>query len=71
MAMAKLGDVSKGILIFFCGYYLFIAVEQAMIGQNAIATFMLAGFLIPLSIVIHSHIKNLTEKRAKLGETPT
>ncbi len=66
--MTKLGDVAKGVLIFCCGYYLLMAAGQAASGQTAIATFMFAGFLIPLSMVIHGHVK---DKKGKVNKDKT
>jgi hypothetical protein len=59
--MTTVGEIAKGILIFFCGYYLVIALGQAVSGQTAIAALMFVGFLIPLSIVVHGYVK---DKRA-------
>jgi hypothetical protein len=45
-----------------------MAAGQAACGQTAIATFMFAGFLIPLSMVIHGHIK---DKKGKVNKDKT
>jgi hypothetical protein len=45
-----------------------MAAGQAASGQTAIATFMFAGFLIPLSMVIHGHIK---DKKGKVNKDKT
>jgi hypothetical protein len=60
--MTTVGGVTKGILIFFCGYFLLIAVGQAMSGQLVLAAFMLIGFSIPLTYVIYCYVKDKTRK---------
>jgi hypothetical protein len=55
--MTTTGDVAKGILIFCCGYYIFLTITQALTGQTALAVLLLIGFLFPLSILIYSHVK--------------
>jgi hypothetical protein len=64
--MTTLDDVAKGILIFCCGYFLLIAIGQAMSGQTAIAIFMALGFIIPFSIVINGYIKEKRNKKNTL-----
>ncbi len=60
--MTAAGEVAKGILIFCCGYFLLTAIVQAISGQLALATFMLAGFSIPLTYVIYGYVKEKTRK---------
>jgi hypothetical protein len=61
--MTTTGDVAKGILIFFCGYFLLIAIGQAMSGRTlALGVFMLGGFTIPLSYIIYDYIKDRPRK---------
>jgi hypothetical protein len=55
--MTTTGDVVKGILIFCCGYFIFLIVAQAITGQTALTVFMLVGFVIPLSIVAYGTSK--------------
>jgi hypothetical protein len=62
--MTASGEIAKGILIFCCGYYLLMAIGQAISGQTALAAFMLVGFLIPLSIVTHGYVKD----KRKIGK---
>ncbi|MGD6810460.1 MAG: hypothetical protein ACQCN3_12245 [Candidatus Bathyarchaeia archaeon] len=62
--MTKLGDITKGVLIVFCIYFLIAAIGQALNGQTAIAAFMFAGFLVPLSIVIYGYAKDKKERKA-------
>jgi hypothetical protein len=61
--MTTTGGVAKGILIFFCGYFLLIAMCQAASGQTTIAVFMFAGFTIPLSMVLHGYLKDRKTKK--------
>ncbi len=56
--MTTTGDVAKGILIFCCGYFVLMMIWQAAAGQKALALFMLIGFMIPLSIIIYSYVKD-------------
>ena len=65
--MTTTGDVAKGILIFCCGYFVLIAIGQAMSGQTAIALFMLVGLMIPLSIVINDYLKDKRDKKSGIG----
>jgi len=67
--MTTSGDVAKGILIFCCVYYVLVLIAQAAQGQTALAVFMLAGLLIPLSITIHSYKKDKTDKKKLQNET--
>jgi multisubunit Na+/H+ antiporter MnhB subunit len=55
-------EVAKGILLFCCGYFLSIAIAQAMSGQLALAAFMLVGFSIPLTYFIYGYVKEKQEK---------
>jgi hypothetical protein len=61
--MTTTGDVAKGILIFCCGYFIFLMIAQAITGQTALTVFMLVGFVIPLSIVAYGYVKD--KKRQK------
>jgi hypothetical protein len=65
--MTASGEIAKGILIFCCGYYLLMAIGQAVSGQTVIVAFMLVGFLIPLSIVIHGYVRD--KRTGKLDKT--
>lgn len=56
--MTTTGDVAKGILIFCCGYYLFLTVTQAITGQTALAVLLLIGFMFPLSILVYGYAKD-------------
>jgi hypothetical protein len=67
--MTATGDVAKGILIFCCGYFVLIAIEQAASGQTALAAFMFVGLMIPLSFVIYSYAKDKREKRSSLNNS--
>jgi hypothetical protein len=60
--MTTIGDVAKGILIFCCGYYLFLTITQAIVGQTALAVLLLIGFLLPLSILIYGYVKGKRNK---------
>ena len=63
VAYDKTGDVAKDILIFFCGYFLLVAIGQAVSGQTAIAVFMFIGFLLPLSAIIGNDIKDIKKSK--------
>jgi membrane protein implicated in regulation of membrane protease activity len=56
------GEVAKGILIFCCGYFLFMALVQAASGQTALAVFMFVGFSLPLTYVIYGYAKDRKRK---------
>jgi hypothetical protein len=60
--MTTIGDVAKGILIFCCGYYLFLTITQAMTGQTALAVLLLIGFMLPLSILVYGYVKGKRNK---------
>lgn len=65
--MTTTGDVAKGILIFCCGYYLFLTITQAIAGQTALAVLLLIGFMFPLSILIYGYVKD--KRSAKNSKT--
>ncbi len=60
--MTTIGDVARAILIFCCGYFLFVVIVQAIAGQTALAVFMLVGFAVPLSIVVYGYLKDRHDK---------
>jgi hypothetical protein len=59
--MAKIGDIAKGVLIFFCGYSLLAAVGQTMSGQIAFSVFMFVGFLKTLITMIGDYLKKTNQ----------
>jgi hypothetical protein len=61
--MTTIGDVAKGILIFCCGYYLFLMITQAITGQTALAVLLLIGFMFPLSILVYGYVKDKRNKK--------
>ena len=61
--MTTTGDVAKGILIFCCGYYIFLTIVQAITGQTALAVLMIVGFIFPLSILVYSYVKDKQNKQ--------
>jgi hypothetical protein len=65
--MTTTGDVAKGILIFCCGYYIFLTITQAIAGQTALAVLLLIGFMFPLSILIYGYVKD--KRSAKSSKT--
>ena len=60
--MTATGEVAKEILIFCCGYFLLIAIGQAIAGQTAMAALMVVGFMVPFTFVIHSYAKDKRDK---------
>ncbi len=60
--MTTTGDIAKGLLIFCCGYFLFMAIVQVAAGQTAMAAFMLFGFAVPLTTLIHSRFRRKKEE---------
>jgi hypothetical protein len=60
--MTTIGDVAKGILIFCCGYYLFLTITQALMGQTALAVLLLIGFMFPLLILVYGYVKDKRNK---------
>ncbi len=61
--MTRLGEVAKGILIFICGYYLFVMIGNAVMGQTALSLFMLIGFLLPFSYITYEYAKDKKRKK--------
>jgi hypothetical protein len=55
--MAITGDFAKGFLIVWCVSFLFLIIEFLIMGQTALAGFMIFGFMIPFLIVIYGYIK--------------
>ena len=69
--MTTTGDIAKGILIFCFGYFVLILIGQALIGQTAMAMFMLVGLMIPLSIVIYGYSKAKRNKENSVNNSDT
>jgi hypothetical protein len=45
------------VLIFCCGYYLFLTITQAITGQTVLAVLLFIGFMFPLSILVYCYVK--------------
>ena len=41
-----------------CVSFLFLTIEFLIMGENALALFMIVGFIIPFSILINDYIKS-------------
>lgn len=51
--MGLIGDFAKAILILTAAFWLFLIVEFTLMGQMALALFLLLAFLIPLSMILY------------------
>jgi len=65
--MSVVGDVAKSVLVFFCGYFVFTMIVQALTGQTALAMFMLIGLSIPLAIILHGHMQDRKGKKKTMA----
>jgi hypothetical protein len=63
--MTTAAEVAKGVLLFCCGYFLSIAITQAISGQLAIAAFMLVGFSIPSAYFVYGYVKEKQESKIR------
>jgi hypothetical protein len=61
--MTTTGDFAKGFVIVWCVAFLFLMIEFLIMGQTALAGFMVLGFMIPLSIVIYGYAENKRNKK--------
>jgi hypothetical protein len=59
--MGVLGDISKGILIFAVVVWVFLILQFTVTNQIALALLLLAGLIIPLSLVAFEYRKNFRE----------
>ena len=55
--MAVIGDVSKGVLLVFCFWYILVMIGVAVSGNIALSLFMLAGLVIPGSWLAYEYVK--------------
>ena len=46
-----------------CVSFLFLIVEFLMMGENALALFMIVDFIIPFSILINDYLKSDRDKK--------
>jgi preprotein translocase subunit SecF len=61
--MTITGDFVNGLLVVCCVSYLVLIVEFLIMSQAVLANLMIFGFMITLSIVIYSYIKNNRDKK--------
>jgi len=59
--MGVLGDVSKGILIFAVGFWVYLILQFIVTNQIAFALLLLVGLIIPVSFVAFEYRKNFSE----------
>ena len=61
--MTITGDFANGFLIVCCVSYLVLITEFLIMGQPALTGLMICGFMITISIIIYSYIKNNRDKK--------
>jgi preprotein translocase subunit SecF len=61
--MTVTGDFANGLLVVCCVSYLVLITEFLIMSQTVLAALMIFGFMITLSIVIYSYIKNNRDKK--------
>jgi hypothetical protein len=61
--MVAIGDIAKGVLIFFCGYFLLIAVTQTIGGQSDLGAFMFVCSAVPVVLVINGYVRDRREQQ--------
>ena len=55
--MPVIGDVSKGVLLAFCFWYILVMIGVAVSGNAALSLFMLIGLIIPGSWLAYQYAK--------------
>jgi hypothetical protein len=63
--MGVLGDVSKGVLIFAVGFWVYLIIQFILTNQIVFAVLFLAGLIIPVSYVALEYRKNFREFQCK------
>jgi hypothetical protein len=63
--MGVLGDVSKGVLIFAVGFWVYLILQFTVTNQTVYATLLLVGLIIPVSYVALEYRKNFREFECK------
>jgi hypothetical protein len=61
--MTITGGFVKGFIIVWCLAFLFLIAEFLIMGETALAGFMVLGFIVPLSIVVYDYAKNNRNKK--------
>ena len=61
--MTVIGDVTKAFAMVLCVSFLFLTIEFLIMGENALALFMIVDFIIPFSILINDYIKSDRNKK--------
>ena len=62
-SMTVIGDFTKAFAMVLCVSFLFLIVEFLMMGENALALFMIIDFIIPFSILINDYLKSDRDKK--------
>jgi hypothetical protein len=62
-SMTVIGDFTKAFAMVLCVSFLFLIVEFLMMGENALALFMIVDFIIPFSILINDYLKSDRDKK--------
>lgn len=60
--MTTLGDVAKGVLLWFIFFYVLAMIGNAVSGNTALSLFMLVGLVIPTAWLVYEYVKDKKEK---------
>jgi len=63
--MGVSGDVSKGIIIFAVGFWIYLIVQFIVTSQFVFALLLFVGLIIPISFVAFEYRRNLREFQCK------
>ncbi|MBT0159546.1 hypothetical protein G4O51_06140 [Candidatus Bathyarchaeota archaeon A05DMB-2] len=60
--MTTIGDVAKGVLLWFIFFYVLAMIGNAVLGNTALSLFMLVGLVIPTAWLVYEFVKDKKEK---------
>ncbi|MCW4047626.1 MAG: hypothetical protein NWE99_08735 [Candidatus Bathyarchaeota archaeon] len=61
--MTTIGDVAKGVLLWFILFYVLAMIGNAVSGNTALSLFMLVGLVIPAAWLVYEYAKDKRKKR--------
>ena len=60
--MTAIGDIAKGVLLWFIFFYVLAIIGNALSGNTALSLFMLVGLVIPTAWLVYEYFKDKKEK---------
>lgn len=61
--MTIIGDVAKGVLLWFIFFYVLAMIGNAVSGNTSLALFMLVGLVIPATWLAYEYVKDKRKKQ--------